>query len=323
MSRIVVKSNRLIQALQSLSLVEVRLLQIAIAEARETGLGLSAEKPLELNALKYAKEFNVSPQAAYAALIEAEDTLFKRQFTISNDDGTTTKSRWVQDVNYQKGGGRILLTLSRVVVDNITRLDGFEQYFTSYHIKNTSRFKSVYTVRLYELLITWRSMGKTPVFKLGDFRNQIGLGVNEYKAMSDFKKRILDVGVEQINKHADIIVDYEQHKNGRIIIGFSFSIKIKKTKEGEVVKRDPKTVDWLNGVADGEIKGMTQSQAILFADQLHMNHAIVGNWGDCKSYNETKEKLIHLLQQPTYVKKYMSYLLACEPPFDPKTVGFK
>ncbi len=97
MADLVVKSNKLVQALQTLTLSETRLLQLAIVDARETGQGLSAEEPLELNASRYATAFNVSPDAAYLALVEAEDSLFKRQFTITNEDGTLTKSRWIQD----------------------------------------------------------------------------------------------------------------------------------------------------------------------------------------------------------------------------------
>ena len=150
MADLVVKSNKLVQALQTLTLSETRLLQLAIVDARETGQGLSAEEPLELNASRYATAFNVSPDAAYLALVEAEDSLFKRQFTITNEDGTLTKSRWIQDANYRKGEGRILVTLTRVVIEHVTKIDGFEQYFTSYHLKKTSDFKSVYAVRLYE-----------------------------------------------------------------------------------------------------------------------------------------------------------------------------
>ena len=223
MTDLVVKSNKLVQALQTLTLSETRLLQLAIVDARETGQGLSTDEPLELNALRYAKAFNVSPDAAYLALIEAEDSLFKRQFTITNEDGTLTKSRWIQDANYRKGEGRILVTLTRVVIEHVTKIDGFEQYFTSYHLKKTADFKSVYAVRLYELLMQWKSVGKTPVYELNKFRSQLGIGVNEYIRMEAFKRRVLDIAVDQINELSDITVKYEQHKKGRSISGFSFS----------------------------------------------------------------------------------------------------
>lgn len=225
MTDVVVKSNKLVQALQTLSLSETRLLQLAIVDARETGHGLSADEPLELSATRYAQAFDVSPDTAYLALIEAEDSLFKRQFTITNDDETLTKSRWIQDANYRKGEGRILVTLTRVVVEHVTKIDGFEQYFTSYHLKKTADFKSVYAVRLYELLMQWKSVGKTPTFELNKFRSQLGIGINEYTRMEAFKRRVLDIAVDQINKFSDISIKYEQHKKGRLISGFSFSFK--------------------------------------------------------------------------------------------------
>ena len=46
---------------------------------------------------------------------------------------------------------------------------------------------------------------------------------------SDLKKRVLDLAVNEINEKTDIQVSYEQHKQGRKIIGFSFELKTKKS----------------------------------------------------------------------------------------------
>jgi plasmid replication initiation protein len=99
-----------------------------------------------------------------------------------------------------------------------------------------SSLTSGYAVRLYELLIAWRSTGKTPIFEVASFREQLGLGANEYKTMSDFKKRVLDLALAQINAHTDITVTYEQHKRGRVIVGFSFKFKHKKPKDIQTAK---------------------------------------------------------------------------------------
>lgn len=225
---LVVKSNRLIQAIQTLSLSETRLLQLAIVDARESQRGLTIDKPLIIDARRYADAFGVSLDAAYLVMTEAEESLFKRQFTIEGNDGIPVKSRWIQDTSYRRGEGRILVTLTRVVVQEITRIDGFEKYFTQYRIEQTANLSSVYAVRLYEMLIQWVSVGSTPIFKIDLFREQIGLGDNEYKMMSDFKKRVLDLAVHQINQHTDLKLSYKQHKSGRNIIGFSFSYTRKK-----------------------------------------------------------------------------------------------
>ena len=48
---LVVKTNQLNSALQNLSLPEIRIIQLAIVDARETNTGLSTDKPLRIDAL--------------------------------------------------------------------------------------------------------------------------------------------------------------------------------------------------------------------------------------------------------------------------------
>ena len=45
--------------------------------------------------------------------------------------------------------------------------------------------------------------------------------------MNNFKARVLDVGIQQINEHSDITVKYEQVKQGRTITDFKFLFKQK------------------------------------------------------------------------------------------------
>lgn len=300
MADLVVKSNKLVQALQTLTLSETRLLQLAIVDARETGQGLSAEEPLELNASRYATAFNVSPDAAYLALVEAEDSLFKRQFTITNEDGTLTKSRWIQDANYRKGEGRILVTLTRVVIEHVTKIDGFEQYFTSYHLKKTADFKSVYAVRLYELLMQWKSLGKTPIYELNKFRSQLGIGVNEYDRMEAFKRRVLDIAIKQINELSDITVKYEQHKKGRAISGFSFAFKQKKTNQPIVDKRDPNTLDLFSK--------MTDAQRHMFANKLSELPEMGKYSQGTESYQQFAVRIAEMLQDPERIIELYPHL---------------
>ena len=305
MTDLVVKSNKLVQALQTLNLNEARLLQLAIVDARETGQGLSTEEPLELNAVRYAKAFNVSADAAYLALSEAEDSLFKRQFTITNEDGTLTKSRWIQDANYRKGEGRILVTLTRVVIEHVTKIDGFEQYFTSYHLKKTADFKSVYAVRLYELLMQWKAVGRTPAYELDRLRGQLGIGVNEYTRMEAFKRRVLDIAVDQINEHSDLIINYEQHKKGRSISGFSFNFKYKRSlahtnKEIDVTQR-PKIA-------------LTDAQRRVFAKKLSELPEMSRYSEGTESYSEFAVRIAKMLEDPEQLNTLLPLL---------KKLGFK
>ena len=227
---LVVKSNQLIQAVSNLSLVEIRLMQLAVVDARETGTGITTDTPLIIWANRYAKTFDVTLEAAYWALKEASRTLFDRQFTLYTIDAHTQKekritSRWVSQVAYVDDAAKLEIILAPAVVSEITRL---ESQFTRYYLEQTAPLTSAYAVRLYELLIQWREVAKLPMFELDHFRQQLGLSNNELFRMSDFKKRVLDLAVSQINEHTDITVSYEQHKAGRVITGFTFSLKQKK-----------------------------------------------------------------------------------------------
>ncbi|MDE2422573.1 MAG: replication initiation protein RepM [Gammaproteobacteria bacterium] len=236
---LVIKANWLNQAIAPLSIPELRIIQLAVIDARETGKGLSADNPLRIDASRYAEAFNTTRQNAYARMKEAESTLFKRQFTFTDTDGYPVKSAWVQDVKYFDGAGAIEMRLTYQVVRGITRIDGAVEFFTQYLLSQTANLSNVYAVRLYELLIQWRSVGKTPEFKLESLRGQLGLCVNEYEQMTHFKTRVLGVAIKQINEHTDIEVTYEQVKTGRKISGFTFKFK-QKSKAVSEVKATPK-----------------------------------------------------------------------------------
>jgi plasmid replication initiation protein len=229
MSELIVKDNALINASYNLDLVEQRLILLAIIEARENGQGINANDPLTIHAESYIHQFGVHRNTAYQALKDACDDLFARQFSyqFKNERGNIehVKSRWVSEVRYVDADAVVKLIFAPAVVPLITRL---EERFTKYDIDQISGLSSAYSVRLYELLIQWRSSGKTPVIDLTDFRKRIGVLDTEYKRMAQLKERVLNLAIQQINEHTDIIVDYKQQKAGRVIIGFSFTFTQKK-----------------------------------------------------------------------------------------------
>lgn len=234
MSDLVVKTNKLITALQDLSLVEARLIQLAIIDARETGLGFSKKSPLVITAERYAKAFDIEKANAYKLLVAAEAKIFNRELWFI-EDGAEVKTRWLQRTAYRTGTGKIELVFSEDVAENISRIDGTINYFTKYWLKNTSKFQSVYSVRLYELLKQWVSDPKRmPVLKLDVLRKQLGIEPDQYLIISNFKRKVLHYALEEINTYSDITAEYEQVKEGCQIIGFKFWIK-KKYEEGSTV----------------------------------------------------------------------------------------
>lgn len=224
---LVVKTNRLNSAVQNLSLLEARIIQLAIIDARESRKGLRDNQPLTISAERYADAFGINKTHAYEMIKKSEDTLFNRRFSFIDVDGKLVKSRWLQQVKYLDGQGAIEVVFTDAVAKGIERIDGKVDFFTKYFLNNTVKFKSAYSIRLYELLAQWKNAVTTPIFELGTFRGQMGIEKGRYKSIKDFKLRVLDKALSEINEHSNLIVEYEQHKEGRKIIGFSFRIKEK------------------------------------------------------------------------------------------------
>ena len=237
MSKLVVKDNALMNASYNLDLVEQRLILLAIVEARESGKGINANDPLTVHAESYINQFGVARQTAYQALKDACDDLFARQFSYQeiNERGNTenVRSRWVSEVRYVDAEATVKLIFAPIVIPLITRL---EERFTQYEMKQISELSTGYAIRLYELLICWRTTGKTPIIELADFRQKMGVLDAEYQRMYDLKKYVLEPSLKQINEHTDITASYEQHKTGRTITGFSFKFKQKKKTGTETPK---------------------------------------------------------------------------------------
>lgn len=298
---LVVKTNRLNQAFQMLSLAEFHIVQLAIVDARNTGTGLTTDMPLKIDALRYADVFGTTRQNAYIRMKEAEETLFNRRFSFFDEDGKLVKSRWISQVKYLDNEGAIEIVFTPAVVQGISRIDGVKEFFTQYLLTQTSQLKSVYSTRLYELLIQWRSTGETPIVNLQDFRAQLGIDENQYKLMSDFKKRVLDLAVNDINEQTDIKVSYQQHKNGRLISGFSFSFKQKKLASQSIkTERDPNTLDLFSK--------MTDKQRHLFANKLSELPEMSKYSQGTESYQQFAIRIANMLQDSERFRELLPLL---------------
>ena len=289
---LVVKDNALINASYNLELTEQRLIMLAIINARESGQGITADSKLEIHASDYAKLFNVSPDASYKALKEAVNNLFNRQFSYTAEYKRTGKvgivrSRWVSRIFYVDDLALLEITFAPDVVPLITRL---EEQFTKYEAKQVAHLTSKYATRLYEILISWREVGKTPIFELQQLRKNLGVEDDEYQRMHHFKSRVLETAITQINEHTDIKATYEQHKQGRTITGFSFKFKQKQQPKKVDPKRDPNTLDFF-------IK-MTDAQRHLFANKMSEMPEMSKYSQGTESYQQFAIRIADMLLEP-------------------------
>jgi plasmid replication initiation protein len=202
-------------------------------------------------------------------------------------------------VTYVDKSGLIVLYLSHEVISLISKLS---EQFTKYYIEQVSDFKSKYSIRLYELIIKWLSVTKTEKYGINDLRSKLGLGVEEYSTMSNFKSNVLDKAISEINKHTDITVDYQQFKKGRVITDIQFSIKAKAqpSKQNNTIKQS--------------FYQMSDAQINLFGNQLSRLHELSHLANQGESYEELAIKIKDMLRDPIQQKQLLPHL---------KDLGFK
>ncbi len=238
--QLIVKDNRLIEASYRLDLAEQRLILLAMTRARESGVEITPEQWLEVEGKDFARVFAVTHSQAYRILKSTAESLFKRQVSLHALDEKTQKesvliTRWVSACTYIDHAGMIRLQFTPVIIRYLSNL---EKCFTSYQLKNVAQMSSTYSIRLYELMTQYKSLGQRHL-ALAEIKMLLGATEKSYDKISNFKNKVLDVAVEQINQFTDLQVTYTPKKMGREIVGYDFVIDRKDQQPNPTIQNLP------------------------------------------------------------------------------------
>ena len=307
MGNLVVKDNALIEASHKLSEAEQRLILLAILKGREfcDSIEQLTDKELIIHASDYVDAFDVDKTTAYRMLKQAVLGLFEAKwgYKYINSKGNVAVryERFTQSAEYVENEATVKFMFANAIIPMLVEL---ERNFTSYEIEQVANLQSRYAMRLYECLIRFKA-SKMLTITLDELRFRFGLLPNEYNLMSNFKNRVLDLAVKEINANTDITVKYDQHKQGRTITGFTFKFKQTakaKTTKADKAERDPNTLDMF--------VPMTDNQRFAFAKKIsklpEASHLAKGQAG--QSYDAFAEQIAKDLLDDDKQKDYRPFL---------------
>ena len=105
------------------------------------------------------------------------------------------------------------------VFDEIWRcLLDFTKGYRKYELVTAMGFKSVYSMRMYELM----SGQKRPLeFTFEDLKMRFGVK-DKYKLVGHFKTRVLDIAKKELDESSPYSFNYIEIKEGRKVVGFKF-----------------------------------------------------------------------------------------------------
>jgi plasmid replication initiation protein len=216
--QIVVKSNAMINALGALSLQQTRFVAWLASSLPRGPISHDRPLDLEIDVSAFSAAFEIDPRLAYTEVRKISRVLQQKIIHVPVgldvvEVGILTKAR------YRAGEGRVWL---RIDEDLLPHILGLREQFTKYRIKDVYQFSSAHTWRVYELLRQFKEIGRREI-EVDELKQKLGV-LGRYSVLADFRKRVIDPAVDEINGTSDIFVEYDQKKRGRRIVAFLFMI---------------------------------------------------------------------------------------------------
>lgn len=214
---LVVKSNDLIEARYDLNLNEQKIILYAVSKLDRNKERFNI---LELQSNEFMKLLGTT-QFRYTEIKEMVSDLMKKQVSISTDRSNLLVN-WVSSIEYITNSGIIELEFSEKLAPYLLQL---KKKFTRYQLKNILNLKSKYSIRIYELMKQYETIGKR-TFKLDELKKILFIE-NQYERIYDLERFVLKPAKEEINKFTDLCIEYNKVKTGRRITSIEFIIDTK------------------------------------------------------------------------------------------------
>ncbi len=223
----VVMSNDLIKGKSNLSLNELKLLRLTIMQV------IAEDKDLMIYQVKIqdlAEILDITSQSIYRDAMDMCKHLLQEIVYVGdgNPKHKWKMFQWCSNCEYDNG--IITIRLHDKLKPYLIQL---KEHYTQYMLQDILMLKTVYAVRLYELLR--EEMKGQKVY--ADKTATVSLDVetirkatdteNKYEKMGMFKQRVIDSAISEINEKTCYHVIYEYIKVSRKIIGFKFKIESK------------------------------------------------------------------------------------------------
>ena len=219
----VTQDNQLIEACYSMTLNEKRLLLLGISKINPMVFP-DKSKPFrfKITAAEWAEHFgNDNP---WRSLKRSADKLLERYLTLHPKTGHTKKITWFESCDYHEAGtdeqAHVFMEFGRNVQ---IRLAGMLEQFTTIDLLAVSELSSTHAVRLYELIMQFKSTGYRTI-AVEDFRLAMDV-VNTNKGTKELKRAVLNPAVKQVNEKSDLFCIVTDIKKGVRITGFKFTFR--------------------------------------------------------------------------------------------------
>lgn len=173
-----------------------------------------------LSAKEYEKQFPSVGNRAYEILQQATKKLMKTSITLPYDDKNIIEINACSSAIYKKSDGIIEIEFTDKIMPHLKVLEG---KFTMFNLSEIAGFGSIYTTRIYELLMQYKTTGRLET-SIPNLREKIGC-TKIFKQYAHLKQRAIQHAVDEINSQWTLDLTYQEIKTGRTVTDLVFTFK--------------------------------------------------------------------------------------------------
>lgn len=223
----VVQANALVAGKQSLNINSAKVLRVAIMQVERDDKEL---QPYVLTTKEIASLLNISRDNIYRVINDISDELMTSHAEARVETGKKVKFKkinWVSFCEYDSDYGFAI----KLNPDMKPYLLNLKEKYTQYTLDNILAMKSIYAIRIFELL---EAQIMTPVLPKEGLDIEMTVKYlreccdceGKYERWSQFKSRVLDRAVEEIERVTTYTLAYTPVKTGKMITSINFHINM-------------------------------------------------------------------------------------------------
>lgn len=248
---IAVQSGREMEVYKANDMIQKGRHELSLQEQRCVLYAISKIKPEDSIFQEYTFELSDFyrlcglQKESYTELKAILQGLSDRSWWITIDDkGTESLVRWFSTLRTNKKSGKVTIEFHKDMMPYLLELSKQGVFYTHYQLKYILPMKSQYAIRLYEILKSYQRNNIEWFFDIDKLKKQ--LNCESYKDFKDFRRRVLEPAVAEINEFTDIKIAWDTVKEGRKVTRVIFYMVGK--KKADLLETDRV----INGTLDGQ-----------------------------------------------------------------------
>ena len=183
--------------------------------------------PIEFDIKEFCDMCGLTAQQYYTHVKETLDRLMSRRLWLQRENGREDGYPYLIHVGLDSGKGKGTVDIHPNLAPFLLQLKGNYYQFTFHSIL---AMKSVHGIRLYKLLKSLYYKNRDVELEVDTLKGHLDC-LGKYSKFYDFRRKVLNPALTDINMYSDLQVDMEPKKTGKFITSIVFHV-IDLTREG-------------------------------------------------------------------------------------------